>query len=598
MNWLIYLVQVNIYLLAFYAFYRLVLANETFFSMNRLYLVSSAVISFMIPVLQSEWVNSLLITQQAKQVAASINITDYYLIPVVVSETNPITLYDILTWVYISGLALFILRLCYKFYSLKKLISAEEKSEQAFSFFGYISVGKSHERVDTIEKHEQVHARQLHSADVLFFELLTAINWFNPVVYLYKKAIRNIHEYIADSNASANEQDKSAYALLLVSQTFGIDANQLTNNFFNSSLLKQRIAMLHKSRSKKIALLKYGLSAPLFIGLLILSSAFVNDKSQETVNAIAPTTVLHFDADKQVPFSFSADTTPKTPKIDVIRFPPAKIVEGQILNPSVNITVTGQYHFVPSEVVKGRALSLTEATPATIQGQIYSTNVANSLFASTQSVNDPPLIVINGKVTPYGLGHVDADDIVTINVIKKDAAHGKYGDKGKNGAVEITTKPDAVLKPVTVRGYAIPAKVGQTNEKSGEGFQPEKVVTGYPTNVTLNAAQDDILNFASVDIIPEFPGGMRKFYEYVAQNYNYPATARAQNVSGRVTLSFIVEKDGDLSSIKVLKDLGYGTGEEAVRLLQNSPKWSPGIQNGKSVRVAYTLPITLNLGKK
>jgi TonB family protein len=186
-------------------------------------------------------------------------------------------------------------------------------------------------------------------------------------------------------------------------------------------------------------------------------------------------------------------------------------------------------------------------------------------------------------------------------VIKKEAAHAKYGEKGKNGAVEIITKTDGQNTPklITVHGFAIPTKTGQSvTEKSAAGFQPEKVVTGYPTNVTLSTVSDDILNFSKVDIVPEFPGGMRKFYEYVAQNYDYPATARAQNISGRVTLSFIVEKDGSLSDIKILKDLGYGTGEEAVRLLKNSPKWNPGILNGKPVRVAYALPITLNLGKK
>ena len=88
---------------------------------------------------------------------------------------------------------------------------------------------------------------------------------------------------------------------------------------------------------------------------------------------------------------------------------------------------------------------------------------------------------------------------------------------------------------------------------------------------------------------------MKKFYEFVGKNYRYPAMAREQGVSGKVIMQFVVERDGSLTDIKVLRDLGLGTGEEAVRLLKSVPRWKPGIQNGRAVRVAYTLPLSLNL---
>ena len=71
--------------------------------------------------------------------------------------------------------------------------------------------------------------------------------------------------------------------------------------------------------------------------------------------------------------------------------------------------------------------------------------------------------------------------------------------------------------------------------------------------------------------------------------------AREQGVSGKVIMQFVVERDGSLTDIKVLRDLGLGTGEEAIRLLKSMPKWEPGVQNGRPVRVAYTLPFALNL---
>ncbi|MFC3196004.1 energy transducer TonB [Parapedobacter deserti] len=101
--------------------------------------------------------------------------------------------------------------------------------------------------------------------------------------------------------------------------------------------------------------------------------------------------------------------------------------------------------------------------------------------------------------------------------------------------------------------------------------------------------------FQSVEIQPEPPGGLRAFMEWVAKNYDYPQGAIEAGVNGQVQVSFIVERNGELTDIKVVRDLKYGTGEAAVKLLQKAPKWQPGIQNGRPVRVAYTLPIRLNL---
>ena len=98
----------------------------------------------------------------------------------------------------------------------------------------------------------------------------------------------------------------------------------------------------------------------------------------------------------------------------------------------------------------------------------------------------------------------------------------------------------------------------------------------------------------SVQVLPEFPGGRSSWANFLS-GYNYPAMARENNIQGTVYVTFVVEKDGSLSDISVLRDLQFGTGEEAVRLLKTSPKWSPGIQNGRPVRVAYTQPIALKL---
>ncbi|WEK20948.1 MAG: TonB family protein [Candidatus Pedobacter colombiensis] len=98
--------------------------------------------------------------------------------------------------------------------------------------------------------------------------------------------------------------------------------------------------------------------------------------------------------------------------------------------------------------------------------------------------------------------------------------------------------------------------------------------------------------FVSLEVQPTFPGGMDKFYKYLSKSIRYPAMAQENNIQGKVFLSFIIEKNGTLTDIKVERKLGYGTDEEAVRVLSASPKWIAGVQNGKFVRVKYNIPIS------
>ncbi|GAB3910214.1 energy transducer TonB [Mucilaginibacter boryungensis] len=103
--------------------------------------------------------------------------------------------------------------------------------------------------------------------------------------------------------------------------------------------------------------------------------------------------------------------------------------------------------------------------------------------------------------------------------------------------------------------------------------------------------------FITVEEQAQFPGGFPKFTEYLSHNLHYPAQAKAANIQGRVFLTFVVEKDGRLTNIKVLRGIGHGCDEEAMRVVKASPKWKPGRQNNKAVRTQYTLPISFTLTK-
>ena len=103
-------------------------------------------------------------------------------------------------------------------------------------------------------------------------------------------------------------------------------------------------------------------------------------------------------------------------------------------------------------------------------------------------------------------------------------------------------------------------------------------------------SDDDVLTF--VEQMPEFNGDL---YEYLNQNIIYPVEAKENKIEGRVTDQFNVEKDGSISNASILKKIGWGMDEETLRVINNIPNWKPGKQNGKTVRVRYTLPVSFKL---
>jgi TonB family protein len=101
--------------------------------------------------------------------------------------------------------------------------------------------------------------------------------------------------------------------------------------------------------------------------------------------------------------------------------------------------------------------------------------------------------------------------------------------------------------------------------------------------------------FSAVEREPSFVGGMEKFYKFLEGIIRYPDVAKRYNVQGKVFITFVVEKDGSLTDIRVVRGVGSGCDEEAVRVMARSPKWNPGMQNGRPVRVQYIMPISFSL---
>lgn len=113
---------------------------------------------------------------------------------------------------------------------------------------------------------------------------------------------------------------------------------------------------------------------------------------------------------------------------------------------------------------------------------------------------------------------------------------------------------------------------------------------GSSQNVS-NTSDENLYNTSGIEVLPEYPGGISKFYQFIGDNYKTPTAV--DFLGGKVYVSFIIEKDGSVANIKVLRDVAFGSGKEAIRVLELCPKWSPGKQNGQNVRCVYSLPIAL-----
>jgi hypothetical protein len=283
MNWIHYLLESNLYLAAFYALYYLIFRGETHYQLNRIYLLVSTALAFIIPVIQIGLLNP-----PAKQlqnvVITIINLPTTSTVKAVVADTSwPVVNYFILAYGAIVFLLLF--NLFVKIYKLIRLSHTNKNTEQegfklveltvennAFSFFNYLFISQGLTHSSTIIRHELVHIRQKHSWDIIYLELLKIINWFNPVVYLVQYSMKELHEFIADNQTVNTDQNTAVYTDFLVNNAYGINENILTNTFFNKSLLKKRIMMLHQKKSGNAARLKYLLVLPLAGGLLCVST--------------------------------------------------------------------------------------------------------------------------------------------------------------------------------------------------------------------------------------------------------------------------------------------------------------------------------------
>lgn len=166
--------------------------------------------------------------------------------------------------------------------------------------------------------------------------------------------------------------------------------------------------------------------------------------------------------------------------------------------------------------------------------------------------------------------------------------------------VEITKQDEQKPQPVEVPKQTTQLEIVQDDVEVEDieinaDVQQDEVLEEYvaPEVVEEEVVEQEI--FKIVEEMPAFPGGEAKLMDYVAKNVKYPQIARETGVQGRVYVNFVVEPDGSVSNVSVLRGIGGGCDEEAIRVVKSMPKWKPGKQRGKAVRVSYMLPVNFKL---
>ena len=443
------------------------------------------------------------------------------------------------------------------------LILLEEKI-LPHTFLQYIFVNRQDYDNRDIEAvlytHELTHARQHHTLDILLIEILKTVFWFNPLLLLYKKAIQLNHEFLADDKVIQSYDDIPHYQNLLLEKA-ARKRNYNLASTLTFSVTKKRFLMMTKTTPVTRRLFKQTIVLPL-IAILIVFICSETVARQSSLQATPQENPVTLPLTSEV---YYAETIFKI-----------KNADGTSTTKKYDALTTAEKATLPK-----LPLPIAKNVPTIAQLKEWQDTTRFALWIDSQNIRSTTL----QKYKPEDIA------FYSIRPVYKNARSNKYPQPFQ-------------LQLYTHKGFekAFGNLAGHYPKVLEWTLQAENNAKKAISQAHKTKLQDHISGEEKVYVDntvsqkPEYPGGIGQFYTFVQQNFNIPVVDK--DLTGRVIVTFIVEKDGSLSHSEVVRDLGYGTGEEALRLLSISPKWSPAQANGVPVRVAYNLPIMVNIKAK
>ena len=589
-----FLIKSSISLFALLFFYHLVLEREKMHQFNRFYLLFSIVFSLALPFITIEIIGETTapipqtytyVTQENLTVTEIKETIDYT--PIILWS-----LYGLVTSILLFRYVRNILKIVsiIKFntiveYKNAKLVLLEEQTPP-HTFLNYIFLNKANYQNRKIDEelytHELIHVNQKHTLDVLLAEALKTVFWFNPIFIFYKKAIQLNHEFLADEKVVTIYDNVPFYQNLLLAHTNTNPTFALTSNL-NYSVTKKRFIMMTKSVSRtKVLLYKIAL-LPLLSGLIFFMCI-------ESVAQITTTTSPTKKDDKIV---YSSSITPSWTVASVassksITQPDSsQNKQRDAYYASVQIIVKDNSG---STIIDKKYEELTLAEKNRFLNYVPSPKVKKTPtkeeFNSWKNEKDFAIWLDEKNIPNSELNQYSTKDIAYFagSFVHKNARTKRHPQLHQFSLYTLTYF-DKNLKNSHLKFSGKELRITLMNKKQ-EKVQPAE-------SKAIEIQDDKIYKLIDVSEYPNYPGGMEAFYKFVGENFTTPKTPDEVKLAGKVYVTFVIEPDGNLSNFKVLKDIGYGTGEEAIRVLKLSPKWTPGKINDEAVRTQYSLPISI-----
>ena len=645
-TFLVYILKSSVCLALFYLFYRLLLSKETFHRFNRLALLGVLVLSCAVPFVE------VTVQEPSEMAQPFLSLEEMVVMePIVALDETPMYFpwKELMLLAYVGGILFFLVRHLWSLGRMVRLLrtSRREKLEGGivlfvhkekvapFSWMKMIAVSEEDlkENGQAILTHERAHIHNRHSWDLLLAEVCIFVQWFNPAAWLLKQELQTIHEYEADEWVIENGIDAKTYQLLIIKKAVGARLYSIANSF-NHSSLKKRITMMIKKKSNPWARLKYLYVLPL---AAVTVAAFARPEVSNKLDEISNTKINDLVSVTETFVQENKDTLHKVQYFEVkavsenaptklnVRVEEGKkpllIVDGApwplISLDNINaemvesVTVLKGKEAVDlygEKAKDGAVVIVSKRSQETIENENKKNNVPMRIAFTQEALKvsgtvlaaDTKIPVMGASVIIRGTTNgtlTDHDGKFTLGGLRKgDVIRVSFVGFQTRSVIVKDESPLTIMLDDAVQNLDEMVVVGYASNGVGapSSDSDKKVVAVVDIPKVKETPQEKVI-FQVVEEMPEFPGGMAEAMKFLAKNIKYPVAAQEAKIEGRVIVQFVIERDGSVSDVKVMRGVNPELDAEAIRVVSMMPKWIPGKQRGKAVAVKYTMPIMFRL---
>ena len=634
-TFLVYILKSSVCLALFYLFYRLLLSKETFHRFNRLALLGVLVLSCAVPLIE------VTVQEPSEMTQPFLALEEMVVMePVVALDETPMYFpwKELMLLAYVGGILFFLVRHLWSLGRMVRLLRTSRRENleggiilfvhkekvAPFSWMKMIAVSEEDlkENGKAILTHERAHIHNRHSWDLLLAEGCIFVQWFNPAAWLLKQELQTIHEYEADEWVIENGIDAKTYQLLIIKKAVGARLYSIANSF-NHSSLKKRITMMIKKKSNPWARMKYLYVLPLAAVAVAafarpevsnkldeISSVKVNDLTSivETIGVENEDSVSKNQRFPAVPVT-ETDTVARLPiKLEVGK-KPLFVIDGKPFGTYLSLD-----DIDASKVESATLLDKTEAMKLYGEKAKDGALVITSKHPERNKVhhgvqfNVPSTSDKKFKVSGQVVEYPSHKPVPGASIIIRGTTMGTLADKDGRFELQVKEGDVLIISYVGLQTTSVPVQkafesnwvihlreeIQSMDEMTVVAMAPEEKQQAVKTEPVKTEKGEEVI-FQVVEQMPEFPGGMGEAMKFLAKNMKYPVAAQQAKIEGRVIVQFVVERDGSVSDVKVMRGVSPELDAEAIRVVSMMPKWIPGKQRGKAVAVKYTMPIMFRL---